>query len=176
MEIKVKSAGIKKLTEKVQQRKNSLLDLSTFWDSVGMYMVKRTMRHFQQEQSPDGVKWKPLSTARIRQRNKRHKGGRMKILTDTGELRRSIAYKAYKSSVIFGSVLKYAAIQQFGGTITARRKGVYKHNYGPGKPKGGSYSYRWNIKIPARPYLGVTEDDRRKVLSMMKIYLKRNLM
>ena len=176
MEIKVKSVGIKKLMEKVQHGKDSLIDLATFWDSVGMYMVKRTMRCFDKEQSPDGVKWASLSKGRIQQRNKRHKGGTMKILSDTGALRRSIAYKAYKSSVIFGSVLKYAAIHQFGGTITASKKGVYKHNYGPGKPKGGSYSSRWNIKIPARPYLGVTEDDRRKVLSMMKTYLKRNLM
>ena len=175
MEIKVQYVGMKKLMEKVKHGKDSLMDLTPFWDSVGMVMFKRTMRHFQQEQSPDGVKWKPLSAARIRQRNKRHKGGRMKILTDTGELRRSVAYKAFKSRVIFGSVLKYAAIHQFGGTVTVRKEGVYKNNYGPGKPKGGSYSYRWNVNIPARPYLGVTEEDKNKVLSMMKEYLKRNV-
>ena len=175
MEIKVQCVGMKKLMEKVKHGKNSLMDLTPFWDSVGMVMVKRTMRHFQQEQSPEGVKWKPLSAARIRQRNKRHKGGRMKILTDTGELRRSVAYKAFKSRVIFGSALKYAAIHQFGGTVTVRKKGTYKHDYGPGKPKGGSYSYRWNVKIPARPYLGVTEEDKSKVLSMMRVYLKQNV-
>ena len=138
--------GMKKLMEKVKHGKDSLLDLTPFWQSVGMIMVKQTLRNFQNEQSPEGVKWKPLSAARIRQRNKRHKGGRMKILTDTGELRRSVAYKAFKSRVIFGSALKYAATHQFG---------------------------RGNI--PSRPYLGVTEEDKSKVLSMMKAYLKRNL-
>ena len=145
MEIKVQCVGMKKLMEKVNHGKNGLMDLTPFWDSVGMVMVKRTMRHFQQEQSPEGVKWKPLSKARIKQRNKRHKGGTMKILSDTGALRRSIAYKAFQSRVVFGSVLVYAANHQFGGTV------------------------------PARPYLGVTEDDKQKVLSMMKTYLKRNL-
>ena len=175
MEIKVQCVGMKKLMEKVKNGKNNLLDLTPFWDSVGMYMVKRTMRHFQQEQSPEGVKWKPLSARRIQQRNKRHKGGRMKILSDTGELRRSVAYRAFKSRVIFGSALEYAAIHQFGGTVTVRKKGTYKHNYGLGKPQGGSYSYRWQVKIPARPYLGVTNDDRQKVLSMLKVYLKQNV-
>ena len=138
--------GMKKLMEKVKHGKDSLLDLTPFWQSVGMIMVKQTLRNFQNEQSPEGVKWKPLSAARIRQRNKRHKGGQMNILTDTGELRRSVAYKAFKSRVIFGSALKYAATHQFG---------------------------RGNI--PSRPYLGVTEEDKSKVLSMMKAYLKRNL-
>ena len=145
MEIKVQCVGMKKLVEQVKKGQGSMVDMSPFWQSVGMYMVKRTMRCFDKEQSPDGVKWKPLSKARIKQRNKRHKGGTMKILSDTGALRRSIAYKAFQSRVIFGSVLAYAANHQFGGTV------------------------------PARPYLGVTEDDKQKVLTMMKTYLKRNL-
>ena len=175
MEIKVEVVGMKKLLEKVRLGRESLEDMTPFWQSVGMYMVKRTISHFQKEQSPEGVKWKPLSKGRVQQRDKRHKSGRMKILTDTGELRRSIAYKAFNSRVIFGSVLEYAAIHQFGGTVTARRKGNYKHDYGPDKPKGGSYSYQWSVEIPARPYLGVTEDDRGKVLSMMRAYLRKNV-
>ena len=67
-----------------------------------------------------------------------------KILQDTGELKKSIQYEADNSSVTVGSKLIYARAHQFG--------------------RG---------KIPARPFLGVTEDDKKHIAQMIKIFLKR---
>lgn len=133
------------LLNKIKEGREKLSDLTPFWESVGMYMIKQTIQNFEYERSPDGVKWKPLSPSTIKRRMKRSKKGRFKILQDTGELRRSIAYKAFKNKVIFGSNLVYAATHQFG--------------------RG---------KIPARSFLGVTDENKQKALSMLKIYLKNS--
>lgn len=145
MEIKVQVIGMNKLLDKIRKNAKTITDLTPFWHSVGQYMIKRTIKNFEHEQSPEGIKWTPLSLLRIKQRKKRHKGGRIKILSDTGELRRSVAYKAFSDKAVFGSNLIYAKTHQFG---------------------------RGNI--PARPFLGVTDEDKNKVLSMMRSYIKRN--
>ena len=67
-----------------------------------------------------------------------------KILQDTGELKKSIQYEADNNSVTIGSKLIYARTHQFG--------------------RG---------KIPARPFLGVTPDDKKHIAQMIKIYLRR---
>lgn len=68
-----------------------------------------------------------------------------KILQDTGELKKSIQYESDDNGVIIGSKLKYARTHQFG--------------------RG---------KIHARPYLGVTANDKRHITQMLKIYVSRN--
>ena len=130
------NGSVKRLTAK-------LAKLQPFMRNVGEYMVNRTIKEcFDKEQSPDGQKWQPLSPARVKQRMKKHKTGSMKILQDTGELRRSVRYEATNQRVAIGSKLVYAATHQFG---------------------------RGNI--PARPFLAVTEADRQHILRMLATYL-----
>ena len=64
-----------------------------------------------------------------------------KTLVDTGRLRDSITRQATRDSVVVGTNVIYAAIHQFGGK-TGRGLAV---------------------DMPARPYLGVSEDDRRGI-------------
>lgn len=147
MVINVQIEGLKELQKKLNNSANNLKQMQKFWHSVGEYMKKRTIKEcFDKEQSPDGQKWKPLSKARHKQRIK--KGANYKILTDTGELRRSVQYKASDNDVVIGSNLKYAPIHQFGSS---------KKN------------------IPARPFLGVTQNDKNFILNMMKTYVQRSL-
>lgn len=144
MEIDVQTVGLKTLSMKIRQREDQMSDMSPFWESVGEYMVKRADKCFAQEQAPDGTKWKPLSASRLKQRKGKRRG-RVRILTDTGKLRRSIRYRAFKKQVTVMSSLPYASVHQFGSG-----------------------------NVPARPFLGITEGDRAKVLDMMKRYLRRN--
>ena len=71
----------------------------------------------------------------------------MKILQDTGELRRSIKYEAEDNCVKVGSNLKYARTHQFG-----------------------------RDKIPRRPFLGVTDNEQKHIALMYKQYLIRNVL
>ena len=72
-------------------------------------------------------------------------------------LRRSIAYEAGNNSVKVGSVLKYARIHQFGGIIHFKKK-------------------RGSVTIPARPFLGVTESEKKHIVSMFGQYIKRHIL
>ena len=147
MKINIKASGVSKLKQKLQLQADKLSNLQPFWQLVGMYVQKQTIKErFDKEQAPDGTKWKPLSPARIKQRLKRHKTGKMKILQDVGELRRSIQYEAGANYVRIGSNLKYARTHQFG---------------------------RGNI--PARPFLGVTVSERKHINNMFREYLKRHV-
>ena len=148
MLISVKVEGLDKVRHKLKVTADKLRDMHQFWTSVGMYVQRQTIRErFNKEQSPEGTKWKPLAPSTIKHRKKRHKKGNMKILQDTGELRRSIAYEASNDSVRIGSKLKYARTHQFG------------RGY-----------------IPARPFLGVTVSEKKHITSMFSQYIKRHVL
>ena len=147
MKLSIKPDGVSQLTQKLKSQAERLRNLQPLWQLVGMYVQRQTIKErFDQEQAPDGTKWKPLSPVRVKQRLKRHKSGSMKILQDVGELRRSIQYEAGPNYVRIGSNLKYARTHQFG---------------------------RGNI--PARPFLGVTPNERQHINNMFKAYLKRHI-
>lgn len=148
MQINIQVEGLARVQQKLKVTADKLQNLTPFWQTVGMYVQRQTIRErFNKEQSPDGQKWKPLAESTIKRRKKRHKRGNMKILQDTGELRRSIAYEADSHSVRVGSKLKYARTHQFG--------------------RG---------KIPARPFLGVTNNEKEHITSMFRQYLKRHIL
>lgn len=160
MDIKIKVEGLSKLKGNLKKKIDKLQDLTQFFKSVGDYVVRQTQNErFEKEQSPEGVKWKPLSQARHKQRLKRHKTGKYKILRDHGELRRSIKEQVSvaKDHVIIGSNLQYAAIHQFGGTIHFKKK------------KG-------LVTIPARPYLGLNEKDKQHIIMMFQGYINRHVL
>ena len=103
-------------------------------DDVGSRLLNLARVGFTREQTPDGTPWKPLAAATILSRAKtRHWPG--PILRVTGELCRSLNYKAGPTSVEIGAgwgpSAAYAAIQMFGG------------------PAGRGHA----VTIPARPYL-----------------------
>lgn len=179
MQISIQVEGLSRVQHKLKVAADKLNNMRQFWASVGMYVQRQTIRErFNKEQTPEGKKWKPLAESTIRRRKKRHKRGNMKILQDTGELRRSIAYEAGNNSVKVGSVLKYARIHQFGGTVEVSRLGQYKRNHKNHrfKRKGNSYSYSHKVTIPARPFLGVTESEKEHITSMFRQYIKRHIL
>ena len=169
MKINIKAEGVNRLKQRLQSQANNLLNLQPLWQLVGMYVQKQTIKErFYKEQAPDGSKWQPLSQARIKQRLKRHKSGNMKILQDTGELRRSVQYEAGQTYVRIGSNLKYARIHQFGGTINIKQFRTYKKTY-------SHYVIQRSVTVPARPFLGVTPNEQQHINDMFRAYLKRHV-
>ena len=157
MVINFKVEGLEKLQKKLQKSSNNLSNLKPFWTSVGEYMKRRTIKEcFEKEQSPEGEAWKPIQ----------REG---KILSDTGELKKSVQYQADKNGVIIGSKLKYARIHQFGGSIKVTPKmRAFLHFKDIHLKKTTQF-----IKIPARPYLGVTQADKKHIIQMIRMYVKR---
>ena len=157
MVINFQVKGLEELQKKFQGISNNLSNFQPFWTSVGEYMKQRTIKEcFEKEQSPEGEAWKPIQ-----------RDG--KILSDTGELKKSIQYQADSKGVIIGSNLKYSRIHQFGGKIKVTPKmRAFLHFKGIHLKKTTQV-----IKIPARPYLGVTQGDKRHIVQMIRMYVKR---
>lgn len=99
---------------------------------IGNMIRNETELSFEDEKTPWGTKWEPLSAVTIAR--KEHS----KILTDSGQLSSSFTVRADNDSATVGTNKIYAAIHNFGGDA-GRNKAV---------------------KIPARQYLPVDKAGR----------------
>ncbi|MGN0710499.1 MAG: phage virion morphogenesis protein [Anaerovoracaceae bacterium] len=120
-----------------------------------------TIQRFRESKSPEGKKW--TESKRVKEI-----GG--KTLVDTAGLRNSIHSKAESSGFAIGTNLKYAATHQFGAEnrlIRAKKaRGLHFRMNG-----------EWvnvkavHVSIPARPFLGISEEDLQEMQSTMEEYL-----
>lgn len=121
-------------------------DMRPFMKNAGEILVEGTKERFETMKDPEGKPWKPLSP-KYAAAKKRNRG---RILTLTGQLGETIRYQLEGSStVLVGSNKVYAAIHQLGGN--AGRKLA--------------------ARIPARPYLGISERDRVRLLELAEHYM-----
>lgn len=100
----------------------------------------------QKEGRPE--KWTPLAKSTIKQRTKKgYWPG--KILQIKGDLAASITSKYDDNSAVVGTNKVYAAIHQFGGDAGRNKK----------------------VKIPARPYLKITDNNQKEIIDEIMNYL-----
>lgn len=158
-------------------------DLDPALNSIGEHLVESTRRRFETGTAPDGSKWPVNSQAtyehylylisgKYGKTGKR--GGTKKgyLLKDgrasaqsagmlaakrplhgiSGSLAQEFYHHLIPGGVEVGSPMKYAAMQQFGGT-----KARWPQLWGD---------------IPARPFLGLSDDDRRTVLEILRDHLE----
>lgn len=120
---------------------------------IGEYLQRSVDDRFRSETDPQGRPWEPLSG--FTKANKRND----KILTERGGpgLRGSIHYRVDGDTLEQGTNKIYAAIHQFGGTITAKSGSL-----AIGDPKG-AFALVKSVRIPARPYLGFSSEDSKEV-------------
>lgn len=126
--------------------------------AIGGAMVTRTQERFEAERGPDGRPWKPLAlatTRRIVSRGGRGKGrrgvrrGAQNILRVSSRLYNSITYEVPTTAdrVRWGTNVKYAPLQQLGGTAQMQNRGARK--------------------VPARPFLGINASDKAEILAIL---------
>ncbi len=162
-------------------------DTRPLMESIAGYMLFSTQRRFETETGPDGKKWLPLSprTANKRIGNKRR--GTENILRVTNRLFSSITGEATASQAVVGTNVVYAAIHQQGGTINvpARQRKIRLRRVGRrslfARTRGSRAHKRFRevdatipahtITIPARPYLGFSDTDRREIGEITSDYL-----
>jgi len=123
-------------------------DLSEPFADFGQYWLNATRQRFADQEGPDGTPWAPLSetTLQLKPRNQD------KTLVLDGFLRDTLALNVYPDGLELGSNLPYAAIQQLGGTTS------------PASMIPG-------VEIPARPYLGFSDEDRAELLATLADHL-----
>ena len=134
------------------------LDLTPVMADSGEQLLNSTRQRFSDQVSPEGEAWSPLSHV-TKARKKKNKD---KILTEEGRLRRLLSVQAGKNYVEVGSTRIYAGTHQFGA-----RRGAY------GTHKNGS-PIPWG-DIPARPFLGVSNADKKTILEIIQKHLKKSI-
>lgn len=159
---------------------------------IGEYLVESTKRRFAEGKGPDGTAWEAnkestmlsflarrggatsrrkgekSSNPYLRQDgrlNKRGAGqvsGKRPLIGEARRLSTEIHSNVTAQGVEVGSSLEYSGVQQFGA-----RAGEF------GRTKRGG-SVPWG-DIPARPYLGFSDEDKANVLDILQEHLEASL-
>ena len=124
-----------------------------------------TLERFKQSKDPSGKRWKTSIRAA-------ETGG--KTLISTGQLRNSIKSEADATGFAVGTNVIHAATHQFGvsgRTIRAKNAKLLKFRV------GGRWVSKREVKvdIPARPFLGLSDDDMDEIKATIEDYLEREM-
>jgi phage virion morphogenesis protein len=138
------------------------INLQPVMEDVGAYLERSTDQRFRAETAPDGSRWHPLAPAtRVTKKNS-------KILNETGQMRASLSYAATATSVTVGFSDIKAVWHQFGTrpyVIKPKSRKKLKFAGSDGKPV---FARTVNHPgLPARPMLGVNEDDEAEILEII---------
>lgn len=138
----------REILEVLQQLRDRVDDLSPAMNEIVGVMRDASQQAFENEADPvTGEKWEKLSPVTVLMRG----GDAHPILQRSGDLAR-LQTEYGRDYAMVGSPEIYAAMQQFGG-ITAPNSMI------PGK------------KIPARPFLGLSDEDEREILEILQDHL-----
>lgn len=147
-----------------QRLAHAVSDTTPIMRAIGTGLVANTHDRFDDAVDPDGNAWAPLDP--VYAASKRGPG----ILRESamrGGLQGSITYRAGRNQVTVGTNKVYGAIHQFGGVI------VPKHGQFLIFHIGGKLVKARSVTIPARPYLGVSSEDRDMILDVVTGALDR---
>ena len=148
---------------------------------IGERLVVSTKKRFETSTAPDGTKWAPNSQVTMLGRLTDSKGGRLKslhrkdgrvnskgstkimskrpLIGITHALFNTINSDLTGNDLIIGSPMVYAATQQFGA-----KQGAF------GRTKR-NVPVPWG-NIPARPFLGVSDEDEHMIIETISEYLR----
>lgn len=136
---------------------------------IGETMVSSTQDRFESGRSPEGKPWPKSHRTRV---------GGGQVLVDTARLKNSVNYQVRSDEVAVGTNVKYAGTHQFGakrgsfGTVSAR---IPEHVRSGGirvRSHTRTMKLPWG-DIPARPYLGISDSDRREIVQIAEDELLR---
>lgn len=145
------SEAVRALTRMVSRGR----DMTPLMRDIGEHLLNTTRERFATQTAPDGTPWAPLSATTKRRKTRNVE----KVLTESGALRgHGLVYQASRDRVEVGSPLIYAGTHQFG----AERGSFGSMSNGAPIPWGD---------IPARPFLGVSDDDEATIVRLIGDHL-----
>jgi phage virion morphogenesis protein len=182
------------LDDDLAQRALSVIDRAAAnpvgaYHAIGAHFVFSTQRNFELERSPDGTPWQRLSPRTAAKRLGKGRRGYDHMLRVTTRLYRSISYQVLDDGVEWGTNLVYGRIHQLGGVVdmpprqgtvtlkSIRRKGGgVRSRFARRGAKGAVdrvVSIRGHqVRIPARPYLGISAKDRQDLPEIVADYIR----
>tara|TARA_Y100001938_G_C7914782_1_gene341401 strand:+ start:50 stop:538 length:489 start_codon:yes stop_codon:yes gene_type:complete len=151
----------REITSALDALQNAIGNVDPALKEIGDYLIDSTKQRFIKSEAPDGSRWKDNSPVTLLNYASRFKTKRARIsrlqnkkpgIGETGTLSDAI-YKQVGSGVLeLGSPLKYASTFQFGAK---------KGQYGKRTPWGD---------IPAREFLGLSDDDQEATLDIIRAH------
>lgn len=139
---------------------DAINDPSPLLAELGEYGLRSTRARFKTQTAPDGTAWAALQP--WYQMEKRRNKNR--ILALNGYLRGQMTWQLVGDRTVeIGSNLPYAAVHQFGATIKPRAAKVLMFRGHVAK----------SVTIPARPYLGLSDEDRSEIVGRTLEWLQR---
>jgi len=144
IEIKIDNKTVNEELLELAKRGENLRPLMK---NIAGIFASSTEENFKEEGRPD--KWTELAEITKEKRQKKHKWPGQ-ILQVEGQLASSVNTQYDDESAVIGSNQPYAAIHQLGGKAGKNKK----------------------VKIPARPYLRLTDDDLDEILESINQFLK----
>ncbi len=148
----------------VRRAMDGLIDLGAnlrteILEPIGDELRASARERFRDGVGPDGEAWAPSLRVKLN-------GGQ--TLLDDGYLQESIRDDVFDDAVEIGSDRPYAAIHQFGGTITAKTSGGLRFRLAD-----GAHRRVQSVKMPARPFLGLSAEDGRMIEGVAEAALIR---
>lgn len=132
----------------LQDLQRSTGDLRPALAEIGEVLIESTKQRFVSQTGPDGQPWPENSPVTIER-----KGRNQPLIDITGNLMDAIYYNLVGNDALeIGSPMQYAAMQQFGGTKA-------------------EFPFLWG-DIPARPFLGISDEDRDEILTIVRTHLE----
>lgn len=130
-------------------------DTAELMSSIGALGESQTRRRISEEKtSPDGAPWAP---------NRR--GG--SILVETGQhLLQSIAFTSSSAEAEWGSGWEFAHIHQDGATIVPKGAAALAIPL-----PGGGVAFAKKAVIPARPFVGISDENGEKIVELATDFL-----
>ncbi|MBI1495399.1 phage virion morphogenesis protein [Halocynthiibacter styelae] len=149
--VTVVEEGLAQATDRLTRL--TVLDKHELLDTVGRLAQLQTRRRIRDEKTaPDGTPWKA-----------NYRGS--SLLHDQGNLHDSIDYRVSGGDVEVGSSLVYAAIHHFGGVIKPKNAKALAFT------AGGENFVVQSVTMPARPYLGLSSDNRDEIESVVADFI-----
>ncbi len=133
--------------KQLEQLRASMGDLRPLLEAIREDLLWSHEERAQREVDPQGHAWARLNPAYAAGK----RGSR--ILRASGRML-SLSSRVEGDTVVIGSGAKYAATHQFGATIRPKAKKALRFQM------GGRWFTKKSVTIPARPFLGVSEQDR----------------
>ncbi len=155
----------------------ALTDLTPVMQDLGEYFVDSTKQRFMAGTAPDGSPWAPKSEAtKATYRRRGDKVDDRPLFGPSGALSSGIFHRAGSDSVAWGSSRIYAGVMQFGAA--QGQFGAAMGRTRPSEKRASSQDYFSPIPwgdIPARPFLGLSSEDRDVVLEEIAEWLERSV-
>jgi len=136
------------------------INFTALHKEIGEQLVASTQMRFKEETAPDGTKWPQSIRAR-------EEGGQ--TLSDTRRLRSSITYAARPDRVEVGTNDKRASVHQNGAVIKPKRAKHLRFRI------AARWAQKEEVRIPARPFIGLSDDDHAAINEIIKNRIEEQL-